>query len=57
MGKAQGKQCLTNALHWTTAILRFWRNPRGHGLAVARERRALGVIPEASRNDSFPLSL
>ncbi len=32
------KQCLTNALHWTTAMLRIWKNPKGRVLAVARER-------------------
>ncbi|HEV8712562.1 MAG TPA: hypothetical protein VGX03_07015, partial [Candidatus Binatia bacterium] len=35
---------LTNAVHWTTALLRFWRNPRGCVLAVASDRRALARI-------------
>jgi hypothetical protein len=29
---------LTNALHWTPALLRFLLNPKGHVLAVASER-------------------
>ena len=28
----------TNALHWTTALLRFWTNPHGYVLAMASDR-------------------
>ena len=44
---------LTNALHWTPAMLRFWRKPKGYILAVASER---GRSPFASLRENAALS-
>jgi hypothetical protein len=48
-GKGHSKQCLTNALHWTPALLRTRINPRGRGLAGARERGRWAVEGKHTR--------
>jgi cytochrome b561 len=44
---------LTIALHWTTAMLRFWMNPRGFVLAVASERQALDGSTTADKETTL----